>query len=248
GELPTHPELLDWLARMFTDNGWKIKEMQRVLMNSLTYQMASTSDDPVALQKDPANQFFWRFPMRRLTAEELRDSMIAVTGKLHTKLGGKSFFPVLDEEVLETSSTKAGKWASSPADELERRSIYIHIKRSLKPPELETFDFADTDSPCAARFVTTVPTQALAMLNSRNVNDQAKKLADRLRAEVKNGVEDQVRRALELALTRNIDAAEVARGLELIAELQNKHSLSPDAAFERFCLVALNLNEFVYLD
>jgi hypothetical protein len=247
GELPTHPELLDWLARTFTDNGWKIKEMQRVLMNSLTYQMASTSD-PVALQKDPANQLFWRFPMRRLTAEELRDSMIAVTGKLNTKLGGKSFFPVLDEEVLATSSTKAGKWASSPADELERRSIYIHIKRSLKPPELETFDFADTDGPCAARFVTTVPTQALAMLNSRNVNDQAKKLADRLRAEVKDGVEAQVRRALELTLTRDIDPAEVARGLELIAELQNKHSLSPDDAFERFCLVALNLNEFVYLD
>jgi hypothetical protein len=247
GELPTHPELIDWLARSFTDNDWKIKDMHRLLMSSLTYQMAS-SGNALALQKDPANQLFWRFPMRRLTAEEIRDSMIAVTGKMNTKLGGKSFFPVLDKEVLATSSTKSGKWASSPADELERRSIYIHIKRSLKPPELESFDFADTDGPCAARFVTTVPTQALAMLNSRHVNDQAKKLAERLRSEEQGSLQNKVTRALELTLTRKVDGAEVARGMQLINDLQKDYSLTAEDAFERFCLVALNLNEFVYLD
>ena len=247
GELPSHPELLDWLAREFTSKGWKIKELQRTLMTSLTYQMASTGNE-LALGKDPANRWFWRFPMRRLTAEEIRDSMITVTGKLNTKLGGKSFYPVLDEEVLATSSTKAGKWGSATPEELERRSIYIHIKRSLKPPELEGFDFADTDAPCAARFVTTVPTQALAMLNGRVVNDQAAKLAERVRKDAGGDTEAQVRRALELTLTREIGSSEIADGLKLMDTLQKDHGLSAEQALDRFCLVALNLNEFVYLD
>ena len=247
GEEPTHPELLDWLAVEFGKT-WGIKDFHRLLMTSLTYQMASTGQDE-ALAQDPANQLFWRFPMRRLTAEEIRDTMIAVTGQLNPQVGGKSFYPVLDEEVLATSSTKAGKWGNSSEQDRNRRSVYIHIKRSLKPPELESFDFADTDAPCATRFVTTVPTQALAMLNGRFVNGQAALFAKRVREEV--GDDDvglQIKRALEVALSREATASEVERGLALIKTLQDDHQLSTEEAMNRFCLVALNLNEFIYLD
>jgi hypothetical protein len=247
GERPTHPQLLDWLAAEFVKRDWKMKDMHRLIMSSMTYQMASTGSE-TALSKDPDNNLFWRFPMRRLTAEEIRDSLIAVTGNLNPTLGGKSFYPVLDEAVLATSSTKAGKWGNSSDDERNRRSIYIHIKRSLKPPELEGFDFADTDAPCAMRFVTTVPTQSLAMLNGRFVNEQAEKLGDRLREEVSGPTRAKVKRALELALSRSIREDEIARGVKLIHNLRTEHSLSEAAALNRFCLVALNLNEFVYLD
>ena len=246
GDPPTHPELLEWLAAEFVARGWKIKDMQRLIMTSLAYQMASTGNEK-SLEEDPANQHFWRFPMRRLTAEEIRDSMIAVTGNLNTDLGGKSFYPVLDQVVLDTSSTKSGKWGNSPPDQRDRRSIYIHIKRSLKPPELESFDFADTDAPCAMRFVTTVPTQSLAMLNGRFVNEQAERLASRLREE-ESEPRAQVERALELALSRRAKEEEISQGLKLIDALMSEHGLKPDQALNRFCLVALNLNEFVYLD
>ncbi|MFT4642163.1 MAG: hypothetical protein ACI8T1_005509, partial [Verrucomicrobiales bacterium] len=172
GEMASHPELLDWLACEFMEKGWSLKAMHRLIMSSKAYQMSSRGNE-MALTKDPQNTYFWRFDMRRLSAEEIRDGMLAITGKLNTKLGGPSFYPTLPQEVLDTSSTGAGKWGKSSPEEEARRSVYITIKRSLKPPELTDFDFADTDAPCAARFVTTVPIQALAMLNSKVVNDHA---------------------------------------------------------------------------
>ena len=247
GDQPTHPALLDWLATAFMEGEWKIKAMQKLIMTSQVYQMASSPNE-AALTKNPDNSLLWRFPMRRLTAEEIRDAMIHVTGKMNTRLGGESFYPVLDDAVLATSSTKAGKWGNSSEDDLERRSVYIHIKRSLKPPELESFDFADTDAPCAMRFVTTVPTQALNMLNSRFVNNQAAKLADRLRSIAPDDVTSQVTLGLQLALSREANEQEVTLYEQLINDLQENHQLDAEQALDRFCLVALNLNEFIYLD
>lgn len=247
GEEATHPELLDWLACEFVERGWSLKEMHRLIMSSKTYQMSSKGNE-IALNEDPQNLWFWRFGMRRLSAEEIRDGMLAVTGRLNPKKGGPSFFPTLPPEVLATSSTGAGKWGKSSPEEEARRSIYITIKRSLKPPELTDFDFADTDAPCSERFVTTVPIQALAMLNSKSVNDHAKHLADRLRNEVKTGVRDQVARGLSLVTCRPAQKDEIDHCVGMIETFEKHHGLSEADALDRFCLLALNLNEFVYLD
>ena len=247
GELPTHPELLDWLATEFVSRKWSIKDMQRVIMTSQAYQMSSAGND-AALAKDPQNNLIWRFNMRRLSAEEIRDSILALSGNINLKLGGPSMYPTLDEAVLATSSTKGGKWGKSSPEEQGRRSIYIKIKRSLKPPELESFDFADTDAPCPVRFTTTVPTQALNMLNSRFLNDQAATMAANLREQAGDDPANQVRLGLQNAFSRKAQQDEIDHCLALLEKLKTEHGLGNDKALERFCLLVLNLNEFIYLD
>ena len=157
-------------------------------------------------------------------------------------------YPPLDEAVLATSSTKGGKWGNSSPEEQGRRSIYIKIKRSLKPPEIESFDFADTDAPCPVRFTTTVPTQALNMLNSRFLNDQAATMAANLREQAGADPADQIRLGLQTAFSRQAQQDEIDHCLALLDELEGKHGLSEEKALERFCLLVLNLNEFIYLD
>ncbi|MGI9243492.1 MAG: DUF1553 domain-containing protein, partial [Verrucomicrobiales bacterium] len=247
GEMPTHPELLDWLATEFVSRDWSIKDMHRLIMNSQTYQMSSAGN-PQALAKDPSNQLFWRFNMRRLSAEEIRDSILYLSGNLNLAIGGPSMYPTLDDVVLSTSSTKGGKWGKSSPEEQGRRSIYIKIKRSLKPPEIESFDFADTDAPCPVRFTTTVPTQALNMLNSRFLNDQAAMMATNLREAVGDDVREQIRHGLQTAFSREADGTEIDHCVALIGRLQSEHGLSAEDALERFCLLVLNLNEFIYID
>ncbi len=247
GDPPTHPELLDWLAQRFIDDGWRMKDMHRLILLSNTYRMSSEGN-PIALAKDPTNNLFWRFDMRRLSAEEIRDSIHAVSGRLNLAMYGPGVYPEISAEVLAGQSHPGAGWGKSSAEEQARRSIYIHVKRSLITPLLADFDFAETDSSCAARFATTQPTQALGMLNGAFVNAQAVELANRLRREVGDDPTAQVRRALELALCRPPDSASVNRGLALMKSLVEKHGRTSDAALNYFCLMVLNLNEFVYLD
>ncbi len=247
GDRPTHPALLDWLAATFVKKGWSMKALHRLIMLSRTYQMSSRGQDE-GLAADPTNDLLWRFDMRRLTAEEVRDSILVSTGTLNLKMGGPSFYPHLSPEVLATSSTGAGKWGKSSNEDRNRRSVYIMIRRSLQDPMLTTFDFADTDSSCAVRFSTTVPTQALLLLNSHFVNVQAEKFAARLRKEAGAEVEKQVSRAFEIALSRRATAKEIARGLVFLKELQEGAGLSAEAALDRFGLLILNLNEFMFID
>ncbi|MFT5104618.1 MAG: hypothetical protein ACI9UA_000233 [Pseudoalteromonas tetraodonis] len=247
GEMPTHPELLDWLASEFVAKGWSIKDMHRLIMSSEAYQMSSAGNTQ-ALAQDPTNGLFWRFNMRRLSAEEIRDSILNLSGNLNLQLGGPSMYPTLDEAVLATSSTKGGKWGKSSPEEQSRRSIYITVKRSLKPPEIESFDFADTDAPCPVRFTTTVPTQALNMLNSRFLNEQAATMAENLRERAGGDVAKQVRLGLQTALSRQAQQDEIDHCLTLIEKLKTEHGLDQDKALERLCLLVLNLNEFIYLD
>lgn len=244
---PTHPELLDWLAAEFIDSGWSIKHMHRLIMTSNTYRMASTGN-PDGLQKDPENDYIWRFEMRRLTAEELRDSVLAVSGTLNLRMGGPSFYPDLPEEALATSSQPDFIWGESPEEELTRRSIYIHYKRSLLPPLLTDFDLADTDNSCDVRFVTVQPTQALNLLNSEFVNEQAAHLADRLRREAGEEIQDQVALGLNLVTQREPKPDEIDRGVQFARELREDYDLPPEKALQRFALLALNLNEFIFLD
>jgi hypothetical protein len=247
GSPPTHPQLLDWLARELIANDWSLKEMHRRMMTSSTYRMAS-ADNAAALASDPMNDLLWRFDMRRLTAEEVRDSILAVTGKLSRKLGGPSVYTAIPDEILAGASRPDLVWGKSSEKDRNRRSVYVHVKRSLAEPLLKTFDSPDTETSCAVRFVTTVPTQSLTMLNGVFFHEQAAALAERLRREAGDDVGQQVTHALSLALSRAPADEEVARGESLIAAWQNEDGLDRATAIQYYCLLVLNLNEFVYLD
>ncbi len=247
GDRPTHPELLDWLASELVAKGWKLKSMHRMLMLSNTYQMSSTAE-PTALAKDPQNDLLWRFDMRRLEAEEVRDSILAVDGRLNLEMGGPGVFPIIPKEVLAGQSVPGAGWGSSTPQEQSRRSVYIHQKRSLVVPILASLDAADNDTTCPARFTTTQSTQALGMLNSDFTNGEAKAFAARLRKEAGENLEDQVRLALRLALCHEPRKDDVARGVKFANDLEKDLKVAPEVALNQFCLLVLNLNEFVYLD
>ncbi len=247
GDKPTHPELLDWLAAEFVRAGWRLKPLHRLIMTSNAYRMSSRGNTE-ALAKDPTNDLFWRFDMRRLTAEEIRDSVHAVSGNLNLKMYGPGFYTEIPPEVLAGQSVPGKGWGKSPPEEVGRRSVYVHVKRSLLTPILESFDQAELDRSSPVRFATTQPTQALAMLNSAYLNKEAGVLAARLRREAGDDLTKQVGLALRLVTSRSPSREEVERGVDLIGELKTRDGLSDDAALKSFCLVALNLNEFVYLD
>jgi hypothetical protein len=216
-------------------------------MTSQAYQM-SPQGRPEALKADPVNDLFWRFDMRRLTAEEVRDSILAVNGSLNLKMGGPGIYVDIPKEVLAGQSRPGNGWGKSAPVEQARRSIYIHVKRSLLTPILETYDVAETDHSTPVRFVTVQPTQPLALLNSAFINHEAETFATRLRREAGPDAKAQVKLALYLATSRMPDSAEVKRGLELLEELQRKDGLSAQTALKYFCLMTLNLNEMIYLD
>ena len=248
GNLPTHPKLLDWLASEFTNGGWKIKRMHKLMMMSATYQRSSTPSKK-SLDVDPVNDYFWRFDMRRLTAEEIRDSVLAVNQSLNKeKMYGQSIYPKIPAEILQGQSRPGEHWHTSSGAEADRRSIYISIKRSLPVPFMASFDVADPDSSCPVRFNTVQPTQALAMINSEFMNEEAKVFAESLRKEKPDNPSAQVTLGLSRVLQRTPKESEVKRGLELMNELKTQDKVSDDEALRLFCLVALNLNEFLFLD
>ncbi|HUR46545.1 MAG TPA: PSD1 and planctomycete cytochrome C domain-containing protein [Candidatus Saccharimonadales bacterium] len=247
GDAPTHPELLDWLATDLMANGWYLKPLHRLIMNSQAYQMSS-SGRAEALKSDAANDSYWRFDMRRLTAEEIRDSILALNGSLSLKMAGPGIYTDIPKEVLAGQSRPGNGWGKSSAEEQARRSVYIHVKRSLLTPILESFDEAETDRSTPVRFATVQPTQALGMLNSEFLNQQAGIFASRLRREAGVNLHEQVRLGLALVTTRQPTRQEISRGEQLVRSLVSKDNLSPELALKYFCLMALNLNEMVYLD
>jgi hypothetical protein len=247
GDRPTHPELLDWLAAELIRVGWRLKSLHRTIMLSNAYRMSSAGNAD-GLAKDPTNDLFWRFDMRRMSAEELRDSIHFVTGQFNPKMYGPSMYPEISAEVLAGQSMPGAGWGKSSREEQARRSIYIHVKRSLITPILADFDFPETDVSCQARFATVQPAQALGMLNGKFLHDQSGAFAERLRREAGDDRRAQVTRALRLAALREPDDREIDRGVALIESLKHKHAASDEAALKYFCLFVLNLNEFVYLD
>jgi hypothetical protein len=247
GDKPTHPELLDWLASEFRDGGYRLKPMHRLLMTSNAYRM-SCKADAAALTADPQNDWLWRFDLRRLTAEEVRDSILAVDGTLNLEMFGPSVYPEIPAAVKAGQSIPGHNWLKSTPEEAARRSIYAHVKRSLQVPILQAFDAAETDRSCPVRFVTVQPTQALGMLNGDFLNQEAEKLAARLKAEAGDDARKQVIVAFRLATSRMPSESEIARCLDLMQSLRNKDGATPQQAMKYFCLMVLNLNEFVYLD
>jgi mono/diheme cytochrome c family protein len=247
GDKPTHPELLDWLAAEFVEQGWRLKPLHRLIVESSAYRMSSQGNAQ-ALGLDPANDLFWRFDMRRMTAEEIRDSILAVSGTLNLRIGGPSIYPTIPAEVLASESRPGANWGKSSAEEQARRSVYIHEKRSLLLPLLDALDLPEPDRTAPVRFTTTQPTQALQMLNGDFLNEQAAALATRLHQEAGPDTAAQVRLALNLATSRPPNPTEVDRGVYLIEQLQTHDHATSETALRMFCLMVLNLNEFVYVD
>lgn len=221
--------------------------MHRALMLSSVYRMASTArDEPLA--RDPRNDLLWRYDMRRLAAEEIRDSILAVSGELSFRMFGPSIYPEVAPEVLAGQSQPGAGWGTSSRAERARRSIYIHTKRSLPVPLLAAFDAADPDATCPVRFATTQPAQSLAMINSLFLHQQAAALAGSLGQDAGARGAEHVRTVLHRIFQRTPNSEEIDRGLRMIERLTERHGLDPAEAVKHFCLMALNLNEFVYLD
>ena len=161
---------------------------------------------------------------------------------------GPGVYPPIPKDVLAGQSVPGRGWPTSSPEEAARRSVYVHVKRSLALPILEAFDVAETDRTTPVRFSSTQPTQALSQLNGEFMNQQAKIFASRLKREAGNEVADQVQLGLRLATGRLPSDADVRRGVTLILELQRQDRVGADVALQSFCLVVLNLNEFMYLD
>lgn len=251
GTLPSHPELLDWLASDFMQHDWKLKRLHKLIMMSNIYQTSSIASPEritEAARRDPENTLYWRFNPRRLTAEEVRDSMLAVNGTLNLKMAGPSVYPVIPKEVLAGQSIPGDGWGKSTPQDAARRSIYVYVKRSLQVPILTTHDQADPDSSCPVRYTTTVPTQALGMLNSAFTNEQAEALASRITKEHPNDVKAQLSRGIRLTTGRHASDAELQRDQALLDRFQTQHKMTPVQALKQLALLYLNANEFVYLD
>ena len=263
GRKPTHPKLLDWLATELTENGWSLKHLHRTILLSNTWQQSSS---PVpgnpGFDIDPDNELLWRQNLRRVEAEVIRDSMLAVSGRLNSEMGGRGFFPALSAEVLSTQSISGRGWGKSDEQQRSRRSVYIYAKRTLGVPIMEAFDTPVPDRPEPARQTTTIASQALILLNSRFVDEQAAVFAQRLMKESDGTDESLCRAAFRTALARDPTPDEVQ---ELTAFLERSAAADIEtgsgdagarvdaadtrrAAVTQLARLVLNLNEFVYVD
>jgi len=248
GNAPTHPELLDWLASEFVENGWSIKHMHRQIMLSAAWQMSGQFNE-AAYARDPENKMLWRYSLRRLTAEELRDSILMASGQLNLEdMFGPSIYPTLPQEVLKGQSMPGDGWPGSPIDQENRRSVYVHVKRSLQVPLLASHDMADTDFTCPVRFVTTQPTQSLNMMNSVFSARAATEMAARAKALYPDDRAGQIAEAFRRVTQREIREQDRQRLVKLVDDWIHADALSEEQAMHQLCLLMLNLNEFVYLD
>jgi hypothetical protein len=192
GALPTSPALLEWLAAELIENGWSVKTLHKTIMRSQTYQLSSRAENAKALTLDPDNNWLWRQNLHRLEAEALRDTILAVSGRLNPTMGGRGFFPRLSGEVLAGQSRPGLDWEISSPEELSRRSLYAYVRRTMAVPMLDVFDYSNTTSPLSERPTTTVAPQALLLLNDAFLQEQAGALAKRLERECREKLRDDV--------------------------------------------------------
>jgi hypothetical protein len=248
GEPPTHPELLDWLARDFMEHGWSLRHLHRRILLSRTYQMASVADSP-GLKTDPNNRLLWHFPRRRLEGEAVRDALLACAGTLNRKPFGPAVVPPLSREELTGLFGAGDKWrVTKDAAEHTRRSVYLPVRRTFVYPLFAAFDAPEVMTSCPRRLPTVVPTQALAMLNSPLVRTQADAFARRLQRECGPEPTRVIPRAWQLAFGRLPTAAEARRARDFLAARTAAPSGGQVAALAEMCLALFNTNEFLYVD
>jgi hypothetical protein len=238
GDRPSHPELLDWLARSLVETGWRLKPLHRLIVLSQTYRQSSHPGPFADAERDdPENRLLWKFPRRRLEAEEIRDAMLAVSGRLNLKAGGPSVMVPVDAELVRLLY-KPSQWREPRSTaENDRRSIYLIAKRNLRLPFMEAFDAPPLMTSCARRESSTHAPQALELLNGRLSNDLAAAFAGRLEQETGGDPERIVDRAFRLALGRLPNPDERA-----IASAFVRQQPLPE-----FALAVFNLNGFLYV-
>jgi hypothetical protein len=238
GGEPSHPELLDWLANQFIAGGWRLKALSRLIVTSAAYRQSSNSPDVARRPEvDAENRLLWRFPRRRLEAEEIRDAMLAVSGRLNTKAGGPSVIVPVEQDLVELLY-KPSQWTvTSDPHEHDCRSIYLLAKRNLRLPFMEVFDQPDLQISCARRESSTHAPQALELLNGRLSNELAGAFADRLAREAPTDTQRQIELAYQLATGRLPSEQE----LVLAADFLSRRPL------REFALAMFNLNAFLYV-
>ncbi len=255
GTPPSNQALLDWLATEFVRQGWSVKQMQRLIMNSETYKMASAFYDDTSLAKDSTNTFLWRFPVKRLEAEIIRDATLSASGDLNLEAGGPAFFPPVPKALVSGASIKGKFPVTKDEASTWRRSVYASVKRNLKYPMFEVFDQANPSLSCERRDVTTVPTQALTLFNNESFLIQSQHMAARVQREAGADTAAQIKQIYRIAYSREASAKELQQALDFVKgrmEAASKAggnsgglSLSPLAEFAH---VVLNSNEFVYIN
>ncbi len=239
GELPSHPELLDWLSVTFMENGWHLKPIQRLILLSSTYQQDSVIREQ-PMKSDPLNRLLWRMPVKRLEGEAVRDSILAVSGALNPTMGGPPVYPPVDPS-LRADTFQGPNWKDGEdGPSTWRRSVYVKVKRSLLLPELEVFDCPEITYTVAARNVSTTPLQALTLQNAPFILRQSDLFAARVRKEAGSDPGKQVDRAYRLAIGRAPTAREMAMCLDYLRK-RGSDGLTD------FCHALFNLNEFVYV-
>ena len=239
GVPPTHPELLDWLSVDFVERGWSLKSLHRLLVTSNTYGQAS-DNTAVDQTLDAENELLWKFRRRRLEAEAIRDSLLAVSGRLSLLRYGPSVFPPLPEGMDDLRNPVRKYSAAWDINETEedacRRSIYTFQQRSLPSPMMASFDAQVINKSCPRRSVTTTPLQALSMMNGPLVSQAATGLAGRVEQEVGTEKHAQVLRLFELVLSRAPEPEE----LEQFSDFEG--------SLAGLARVMLSSNEFLYVD
>ncbi len=236
GDRPTHPELLDWLAIEFMDNGWSTKDLHRLIMTSEAYQMASSFVNEQNSLADLENHFMWRYRPQRLEAEAVRDVILATSGGIDLKVGGKPIFPHIPQEILDTA-VLFGRWDNqADGPEVWRRSLYVYRRRTLSFPFFETFDLPDQNQTINTRNTSTVAPQALTLMNNPFVLSQAELFSDSIEEKVPYNIDQQVEMVYQTALTRPPTPEEAEVGRQLV-ELGSLDDLTH---------VVFNLSEFLY--
>jgi Protein of unknown function (DUF1553)/Protein of unknown function (DUF1549)/Planctomycete cytochrome C len=264
GDHATHPELLDWLAIKFVEDGWSLKKMHRLMLTSSAYRQ-STQVSPLSAKLDPENHLLSHMNRIRLEGEALRDSILATSGRLNPEMYGPGVYPHVSDEVLATGSTH--KWGNSPEAQGLRRTIYVFQRRSLVLPIVEAFDAADMNNTCPRRAATTIAPQALALFNGEFSRSESVHIAERVIKDAGADLEKQITRAYELTLIRKPTASQMALAKAfLIKQTQLPSAASQavrtaaasnaapavseaqSAALAELCHVLINTNEFIYLD
>ena len=239
GERPSHPQLLDYLAGQLIAGGWKIKPLHRQILLSNAYRQAAKNPamEELGMEKDAANILLWRGPSRRLTAEEIRDAMLAVCGKLNRRQGGRSIMIPVEEALVDLLYDPTQWRVTEDPGEHNRRSIYLIAKRNLRLPFMEVFDQPALLTTCARRETSTHAPQSLELLNGDLSNRLAAAFAERLRREAGGDREEQIDRAYRLAAGRPASAREQAAAQAFLQE----------QSLREFALAMFNLNAFLYL-
>ena len=240
---PSHQELLDWLANRFMKDGWSIKSMHRLMVTSSAYRQTSMHQDKAAEKVDPENIYLWRFRSRRLEAEAVRDSVLAVSGRLNPEQFGLPIFPPLPNDIADRVKYTNSKWDTQYGAEGRKRSIYIYQQRTLTMPLMQSFDNLVCDQSRPRRRTSVTPLQALAMYNGEFVNEEAKHFASRILKLAGENVEQQIETAFALVFSRKPTSDESKRLTQFMSSSNNS-----DKALVGLCRVLFNSNEFIYID